>query len=166
MLHVAPEPFFVEQFRAALGDGYVTADLFDANADFQWDVMNIPQPDESFDVIYCSHVLEHVTDDRQAIREFYRLLKKSGWAVLNVPVTAARTFEDPQVTDPKERERLFGQDDHVRSYGPDYVDRLRDVGFNVRVFAAVDLSPPDRCVELGISTAAAGDVFYCTKETL
>jgi SAM-dependent methyltransferase len=164
MLHIAPEPFFADEFRVKLGKQYVTADLFDPRADFQWDIMDIPVPDESFDIIYCSHVLEHVMDDRQAMREFYRVLKPTGWAVLNVPVTVDKTFEDPTIVDPKERERLFGQDDHVRRYGPDYVDRLHEAGFHVKRFSAADLFSPERCVELGISTAAAGDVFYCTKQ--
>src|SRR6185503_7695510 len=94
---------------------------------------------ESFDVIYCSHVLEHVPDDRLARSQLRRGLKRAGWAVLLVPITAAQTIEDPTVTDPAERERLFGQHDHVRRYGPDYVDRLRDAGFSVSETNASDM---------------------------
>src|SRR5262249_12426105 len=77
------------------------------------------------------HVLEHVPDDRRAMREFYRVLKPGGWAILLVPITVERTFEDPAVVDPAERLRLFGQEDHVRRYGPDYGDRLSEAGFAV-----------------------------------
>ena len=125
MLHVAPERTFEARLRKRLGAGYLTADLFDPHVMVQMDICNIQYPEESFDVIYCSHVLEHVPDDRRALGEFGRVLKRSGWAILLVPITVDRTVEDPTVTDPAERLRLFGQDDHVRRYGPDYVDRLR-----------------------------------------
>jgi SAM-dependent methyltransferase len=159
---VAPERCFVPHLRPILGTGYVTADLQNP-ADFQWDVTAIPQPDASFDVIYCSHVLEHVLADRKAMSEFYRVLKPGGWAVLNVPITDERTFEDPTVTDPAERLRLFGQKDHVRRYGPDYVDRLREAGFHVEVFTPADLFSAAEIERLALGTNAAGEVFYCTK---
>lgn len=142
--------------------GYVTADLQNP-ADFQWDITAIPQPDASFDVIYCSHVLEHVYEDRKAMSEFYRVLKPGGWAVLNVPITDEVTFEDPSVTDPAERLRVFGQKDHVRRYGPDYVDRLREAGFQVETVYPRDLFSIDELERLTLNSAAAGEVFYCTK---
>ena len=75
----------------------------DPDVDERMDITDIQHPDHSFDVIYCSHVLEHVPDDRAAMREFHRTLDPGGWAVLNVPINADRTFEDPSVTDPQER---------------------------------------------------------------
>ena len=108
----------------------------------QMDVMDISYPDETFDVIYCSHVLEHVTDDRQAMREFHRTLKPDGWAILNVPITTEVTFEDPAIESATERERVFGQIDHVRCYGPDYVNRLARAGFSdVQIHGDFDRSP-------------------------
>lgn len=162
VLHVAPERCFVSHLRRKLGMGYVTADLQNP-ADFQWDITAIPQPDASFDVIYCSHVLEHVYEDRKAMSEFYRVLKPGGWAVLNVPITDEVTFEDPSVTDPAERLRVFGQKDHVRRYGPDYVDRLREAGFQVETVYPRDLFSIDELERLTLNSAAAGEVFYCTK---
>ena len=135
MLHVAPERCFSERLAACQNIDYLTADIADPAAMVKMDVMDIQYPDASFDVIYCCHVLEHVPDDRKAMREFARVLKPGGWAVLQVPLDAERTFEDPSVTDPKERERLFGQDDHVRVYGLDYKGRLEEAGFNVTVVA-------------------------------
>ena len=109
------------------------------------DISDIQYGDNTFDVIYCSHVLEHVPDDRKAMREFWRVLKIGGWAVLQVPIVSDVTFEDPSVTGPKERERLFGQRDHVRRYGPDYRDRLVDVGFSMTVDRFVpELDPRSR----------------------
>jgi ubiquinone/menaquinone biosynthesis C-methylase UbiE len=108
----------------------MTADLH-SPAMVKMDITNIQFPDETFDVVYCSHVLEHVPDDRKAMREFYRVLKSNGWAVLLVPIIVEKTFEDPSIDKPKDRLRLFGQSDHVRKYGRDYVDRLRESGFSV-----------------------------------
>jgi ubiquinone/menaquinone biosynthesis C-methylase UbiE len=88
------------------------------------DITDIQYPDNTFDVIYCSHVLEHVPDDRKAMREFARVLKPEGWAVFMVSLSEEHTIEDPSITSPAERERLFGQHDHVRRYGPDFKDRL------------------------------------------
>ncbi len=163
MLHVAAEPFFASRLRAWLGPGYVTADLNDPRAMVRLDVTEMPFADDTFDVVYCSHVLEHVPDDRRAMREFHRVLRKDGWAVIQVPLTADRTFEDPAVQDPDERRRLFGQEDHVRRYGPDFVERLQEAGFAVEVFQVADLAPPGAAERLGL-TAASGQVFYCTKK--
>lgn len=162
MLHVAPERCFRERLQPALEDGYVTADLNNP-ADHRWDVTAIPQPDASFDVVYCSHVLEHIPDDVQAMREFHRVLAPDGWAVLNVPVNADVTDEDPSVTDPEERLRRFGQEDHVRRYGPDYVDRLRSVGFRVETIRPSDLFSDADIDRHGLRSDATGDVYYCTK---
>ena len=160
MLHVAPEPCFQPSLRQALGDGYLTADLSDPGAMVKMDVTDIQYPDDSFDVVLCSHVLEHVPDDRRAMRELRRVLKPSGWAILLVPITADETFEDLGVVDPMERYRLFGQDDHVRRYGPDYRDRLSDAGFSVEEVATDFVTETER-VRMGL-TAAAGEIFRCT----
>jgi SAM-dependent methyltransferase len=158
MLHVAPESCLVQQLRDRLGATYITADLLDSRVMVQMDITAIPYPDASFDVIYCSHVLEHIPDDRKAMREFRRVLKPDGWAVLTVPITADTTIEDPVIVDPAERLRLFGQADHVRRYGPDYVDRLRDAGFAVTVTCVADLDVDARLYGL---TAASGEIYHC-----
>lgn len=163
VLHIAPESCFLPQLRKALGSNYVTADLFDPTADHQWDVTAVPQPNESFDVIYCSHVLEHVLEDRKAMAEFHRLLKPDGWAVINVPVTEESTFEDPSVTDPEERLRLFGQKDHVRRYGRDYLDRLHAAGFKVEIVSPSEIFSAPDIVRLAVQIETAGDVYHCTK---
>lgn len=163
LLHVAPEAAFQKMFAEAAGDGYLTADLMAAGVMEKMDITDIQHPDESFDVIYCSHVLEHVPDDRKAMREFFRTLRPSGWAVLNVPITSDKTFEDPSVTDPKERERLFGQNDHVRRYGPDYKDRLEEAGFHVAVHSPDKFLSDSEIVRQGMVNGSAGDIYYCTK---
>ena len=162
-LHVAPERAFGALFAAAAGAGYLTADLAADGIMEKMDVTDIQHPDHTFDIIYCSHVLEHVPDDRKAMGEFYRTLKPDGWAVLNVPITADATFEDPLVTAPAERLRLFGQQDHVRRYGPDYRERLVEAGFKVAQVSPKDLLTDSQIEKFGMSNGAAGDIFYCTK---
>jgi ubiquinone/menaquinone biosynthesis C-methylase UbiE len=126
------------------------------------DITKIELADNVFDVIYCSHVLEHVVEDRQALREFYRVLKPNGWAILLVPVTVDRTLEDPTIVSPEERLRVYGQDDHVRRYGPDFVDRVREAGFHVRTIQVSDLYGPADATRMGL-TAASGDIYHCMK---
>lgn len=162
MLHVAPEPCLEPKFENTLQENYITSDIDGSRAKVQMDIMDIGYPDESFDVIYCSHVLEHVTDDRKAMREFYRVLKKDGWAILLVPIMADKSFEDPSITDPDERLRVYGNSDHVRIYGPDYIDRLREAGFNVSVLDANNLCSPEEILKMGL-TDAAGEIYFCTK---
>ena len=139
LLHFAPEPCLAEQFAKRPNLDYVSADLFDRAAMLRLDLCNIDLPDASFDMVYCSHVLEHVPDDRRAMREIRRVLKPGGIALILVPIIADHTFEDPSVTDPAERERLFGQEDHVRRYGPDVVNRLREAGFEVQPLRGSDI---------------------------
>lgn len=132
LLHIAPEEVFERKLRPLLAARYVTADLLSPSADVKLDVTDIPFSEQSFEAIICNHVLEHVPDDRKAMREFYRVLSDTGWAIFMVPITAEKTFEDFSVDSPEERLRIFGQADHVRNYGPDFVDRVRDAGFEVK----------------------------------
>jgi predicted SAM-dependent methyltransferase len=162
ILHVAPEPCFQTRLTKYFGDNYITADLNDSLAMMKMDVTDIQYGDQSFDVIYCSHVLEHVQDDRKAMKEFYRVLKKNGWAILLVPIVAEKTFEDPTIVDPQERLKAFGQEDHVRIYGPDYIDRLRQAGFKVEIIEVNDLVNKTDAIRMGL-TEASGEIFICTK---
>lgn len=161
MLHVAPERMFEYKFKQVRNLRYITADLYDPRVMVKMDITNIELPDNSFDVIYCSHVFEHISDDRKAMSELYRILKPNGWAVLLVPITTDSTFEDPTITDPQKREELFGQHDHVRRYGPDYVDRLGDAGFTVTAFSADELTTQDE--QQSMMLLDGQKIYYCTK---
>ncbi len=142
VLHVAPEYGVMSRLNASGTIDYLGVDLDPAKYAgatapvARCDITAIDRADNSFDAIVCSHVLEHVPDDRLAMRELFRVLKPGGTAILQVPVSAslARTVEDPSVTDPLERERRFGQNDHVRIYGADYPARLTESGFTVDIF--------------------------------
>lgn len=162
MLHVAPERCLEARFRQALGKGYLTADLFADGVDVKMDICEINYPDNSFDVIYCSHVLEHVPDDRKAMREFQRVLNLKGWAILLVPITVQKTIEDASVSDPNERLRLFGQEDHIRRYGADYQDRLNEAGFEVECILPKNFISPKE-IELMAITPMAGEIYLCRK---
>jgi SAM-dependent methyltransferase len=135
LLHIAPEPSLARHLAASPETRYITADRDPARANVAVDITELAFATGSFDVILCSHVLEHVPDDAAAMAELYRVLKPMGWAMLQVPLDEARehTFEDPTIVDPAERERLFDQADHVRVYGRDYAARLERVGFGVFV---------------------------------
>jgi SAM-dependent methyltransferase len=161
ILHVAPEPCFESRFKAKLGEGYITADLLNRRATVKMDITNIQYPDDYFDIIYCSHVLEHVIDDKKAIKEFYRTLKITGWAILLVPITMDRTFEDYSIDDSSERMKIFGQEDHVRRYGPDFVDKLKETGFKVKVISAPALFDNESITRMGLRSS--GDIYFCTK---
>lgn len=147
MLHIAPEVCLRGRFKRLMkssGGEYVTADLCSPLADLHFDVQSIPLPDGYADIIICNHLLEHVADDRRAMREMYRIMRRGGWGVMLSPVELSRerTFEDDSITDPAERTRIFGQYDHRRIYGCDYADRLREAGFTVEECDFAATLPP------------------------
>jgi len=135
VLHIAPEQAFLTLFRNQKNLDYTTSDLYSPLADVKADITNLPFPDESFDVIFCNHVLEHIPNDQQAMMELYRVMKKGGWGIFQIPqdLDRATTYEDFSITDPKDRAKQFGQYDHVRVYGRDYFDKLSAVGFQVEI---------------------------------
>jgi ubiquinone/menaquinone biosynthesis C-methylase UbiE len=133
VLHFAPEQAFYKKFRKLKNLDYVTTDLNSPLADVKADICNLPFEDASFDVIFCNHVLEHIPDDTKAMQELFRILRPGGWGIFQIPLDLKRetTFEDDSITDKKERAKIFGQYDHVRIYGRDYFDKLRNIGFKV-----------------------------------
>jgi SAM-dependent methyltransferase len=162
LLHVAPEAVFHRRLSALPTLDYVTADLASPLARDRVDVASLPYPDDHFDAILCNHVLEHVPDDRRALRELYRVLRPGGWAILQVPIQKGRaaTYEDPAITDPGDRRRAFGQEDHLRIYGRDYQARLAEAGFRVRRDPFVRTLPEAEVARMGLKRE---DVFRCEK---
>lgn len=134
MLHFAPEQAFYKRFRKMKNLDYTTTDLNSPLADVKADICNLPFEDNSYDIIFCNHVLEHIPDDQKAMQELYRILKPDGYAILQIPqdLNREKTFEDNSITDREERTKIFGQYDHVRVYGKDYFNKLEMVGFHVK----------------------------------
>ena len=120
-LHIAPEICFISRLKKTKLD-YKTADLESPWADLHFNIENIPLDDGSFDIVMANHILEHVEDLNKALNEVYRVLKSGGMAILLSPVNFNRelTYEDPSIIDPQEREKAFGQKDHLREFGRDY----------------------------------------------
>lgn len=170
LLHIAPEDVFYKKFKdnpnieyipaAKFGEGYL--DEYPEHT-INMDITDIQLADETFDVIYCSHVLEHVPDDMAAMKELFRVLKPGGWAMLQVPLDTNRqhTYEDFSIIDPSEREKAFGQYDHVRVYGLDYGSRLKSAGFNVRQINYTEEFTSNERFYNGF--LACEDIFICTK---
>lgn len=165
LLHIAPEPMLEANFKKVASLDYLSADLDKPRAMVKMDITDIDYPKGSFDAVFCSHVLEHVSDDRRAMQEFKRVLKAGGWALIMVPITSDRTFEDPSITSPQERQRLFGQHNHVRRYGAGFRERLEEAGFRVSVFHASELLDTQEMLHLGLSKVRREEsLFFCEKE--
>ena len=146
ILHFAPEKVVMRQMRG--NPLYETADLHQSGVTHTVDITNVALPDGSYDVVIANHVLEHIPDDRQAMRELFRLLRPGGMALLTVPLNASRqqTYENLAITAPAQRHAHFSAEDHVRYYGLDFADRLADAGFTVATFRLT----PEEEVQFGL----------------
>lgn len=133
VLHIAPEQCFHPLFKKQTNLSYLTGDLLSPIADMHFDLHDIPLEDNRFDVVFCNHVMEHVTDALRCMQELHRVMKPGGWGILQVPqdINRAETYEDWSITSPEEREKHFWQYDHVRLFGRDYPDWLRKAGWEV-----------------------------------
>jgi SAM-dependent methyltransferase len=165
VLHFAPERILRKQFSSMPNLDYTTADLNDSSVDIKIDITEIPYADNTFDVIFCSHVLEHVPNDRKAMSELARVLKPGGWAYLQVPLDRKRekTFEDPNIVSPEDRLRYYWQEDHVRLYGLDYKDRLEQTGFIVTIDKCIQQPSPKQIKKYGLRTGE--DLYFVIKPT-
>ena len=144
VLHMAPEQCFLSIFKKMKNLDYTTADLYSPIVDVKADILDLPFKEEEFDLVFCNHVLEHIEDDHKAMKELYRVMKPGGMGIFQVPQELERetTYEDPNIKTPEDKAVHFGQYDHVRIYGRDYFDRLRNVGFKVEeVNYSLQLSP-------------------------
>ena len=154
VLHIAPEQEFLRKFKKMKNLNYISADLFSPIVDVKADILDLPFQNEEFDIVICNHVLEHIEDDAKAMSELYRVMKKGGWGILQVPMknSLAKTYEDFSIKDPKERQKHFGQYDHVRWYGMDYFDRLRNAGFQTEPNYYSQKFSPEEIKKYGLMT--------------
>lgn len=160
VLHIAPEACYIQRFEKLHGDRYITADIESPLAKIKMDIHQIPFEENHFDVVLCNHVLEHVRDDIQAMREINRVLKPGGFAILQIPFfnpVPDVTFEDGSITNKREREKIFGQDDHVRKYGKDYSKRIEQGGLQPVEDTYVNNLPEETRKKFGV---VKGEIIY------
>ena len=163
-LHIAPEYCFIKIFKGMKNLDYLTADLISPWADVKMDVHDIPFEENTFDVVICNHVLEHVDDADKVMKEFYRVMKSGGWGIFQVPIdyNNSATIEDRSVTDPRERERLYWQSDHLRLFGRDYGDKLTAAGFKVTESNFINEIDPKLVERYALDKNEI--VYYCQKD--
>ena len=152
VLHVAPEQVFYKKFKKLKNWKYFTFDLNSPIADIKGDLISTNFKDEYFDLIICNHVLEHIEDDKSALDEMYRILKYNGISILQVPINVKRenTFEDLSIKSKIQREKYFGQYDHVREYGLDFKDRVEQAGFKVEMINYSKKISQDLVIKYGL----------------
>jgi SAM-dependent methyltransferase len=163
VLNISPLPFFQKKFKNLKNLDYISADISSPMVMIRIDITNIATPDNQFDCIICYHVLEHIPDDKKAMKELFRVLKPGGWAILQSPVcyNLDKTFEDPNIVSPEKKRRVFGQEDHVRRYGRDYKDRLQRAGFTVRLDNYVKELEDDKIKKYDLPKNEI--IYFCTK---
>ncbi|WP_336989997.1 class I SAM-dependent methyltransferase [Bacillus infantis] len=165
LLHIAPEMNLRQWISNESTVDYLAGDLMPADAEtIQMDIRAIPYPEGSFDVIMCSHVLEHILEDQAAMNELYRVLKPGGWSILQVPISLnlKKSLENPAITSPEERLIYFGQDDHVRLYSQeDFTGRLEAAGFIVELYDFAEHHGLEEAKRYGLS---AGDTLYIGRK--
>jgi SAM-dependent methyltransferase len=165
LLHLAPEKPLMDILVKQNNLDYLTADLNPEQVMIKMDITAIQYPENTFDAILCNHVLEHIPDDRKAMNELYRVLKPGGWTILQVPVSKVleQTYEDFIITSLQEREKHFGQKDHVRIYGKDYTQRLKEAEFTVEAYSWTnDNTFRNERNRFGLNEDET--VFYCSKK--
>lgn len=166
LLHVAPEPQLASMLKHAPNIKYVSADLVGPGVMSHFDIQHMPFSGQTFDVVLCNHVMEHVADDSIAMAEVYRVLKPDGWALLQVPIALAldRTIEDPTATTESQRIERFGQEDHVRLYArTDYIERLEATGFAVNTENYPSALGSAKVHRFGL--VEEEEVFFCSKNS-
>ena len=162
ILHWAPEYALQRSLSELPNAAYVSADLDGHEAMQHIDMTDVPFKDDAFDLIVCVHVLEHVPDDRRAMREMVRVLKPGGLAMLLVPIVLEKpTLEHPAIVTPAQRKEAYWQEDHVRLYGGDFPERLEEEGFGVTVDGWVRTLDQATLDRYGLFPLE--DIYVCSK---
>jgi SAM-dependent methyltransferase len=166
LLHVAPEKVFFNKFKRTASIDYYPADLFPRDYPAGTKLLDLLDPGipvHSFDVIICNHVFQYIVEDRKAIKNVYHMLKPGGWAILQVPIDISReeSLEDYAITNPRDRERVYGLSEHVRWYGRDYASRLQEAGFQVEMLDFIGEFSQEETARYGFWKGEK--IFYCKK---
>lgn len=165
ILHIAPEISLQKVLSDVPSAFYLSGDIREGAAMVKLNIMDLDCEDETFDLVICSHVLEHVNDDRKSMAEMRRVLKADGYAIIQVPFGSTdETREDASVQTPEERELAYGYHDHVRLYGrSDFVQRLQGVGFEVRHYDAMGLFDLNTLARCAIDQLE--EIFICYRHS-
>lgn len=170
LMHFGPEKALYDTFSVHTLIDYVPCDFVPEQYGemgktklARVDITEIPFQDNYFDVIICTHVLEHIPDDKKAMTELLRVMKPGGWGVFQVPIDYDRekTYEDFSITSPSARKKAFGRAGHVRWYGRDYKERLKAVGFKVTEDDFVKRFSPEELFRFGLIPSEL--IYYCEK---
>lgn len=166
VLHIAPETIFFTHFIKQPNIEYYPVDIFPnlyPKGTKYFDLLHPSHPENSFDVIICNHVFQYIEEDKKAMENTFKLMKPGGWGVMQVPIDTTRqiTYEDNSITDPLEREKIFGLKEHVRYYSYDYADKLRIAGFKVLVDDFTSQFTDEEIYKYGFWKGDS--VYYCTK---
>ncbi|MEJ7735789.1 MAG: methyltransferase domain-containing protein [Chitinophagaceae bacterium] len=167
LLHVAPERLFFKKFSSLETIDYHPVDMYPSHypeGTKFLDLLNNDVPSNSYDAIICNHVFQYIEEDKKAMKAVYEMLQPGGWAILQVPIDWKRevTYEDYTITDPKERERVYGLSEHVRWYGRDYPARLESIGFKVRADDFIESFTQAEIARYGFWKGQR--IFYCVKD--
>lgn len=162
VLHFAPEEYLTKLFCSNPSIEYLSVDIDETKAMQKEDITNLSFADNSFDILFCSHVLEHVENDALAMQELFRVLKKGGFAIIDVPLDYSReqTYEDPTIVTPEARTKAYWQYDHVRLYGKDFPEKLKDAGFQVKSDEFIKTLGSQVINKHGLRDQP---IYYCTK---
>lgn len=162
MLHIAPEKC-LESWLQSMSEAYFSMDLSSQTAMVNMDITDMSFKDNMFSLVWCSHVLEHIENDRVAMSEMYRVLQPSGLAIIQVPIYGDKTYENPDIQSPENRIKHFKQANHVRLYGLDIVNRLSSIGFNASVMNLSSM-PASDIAKYALDYPSTREVFLCRKE--
>ena len=157
VLHIAPEPSLNNMFNKLDNVNYIPAAKYHEGIYYPdnltlVDLTDMHFEEAEFDLIICNHVLEHIEEDNLAFSEIYRVLRKGGTAILQVPYSELldKTHEDASMTTYSQREKHFGQFDHVRLYGKDYQEKLETAGFKVTLFNPLSIDAEKKVNKLSL----------------
>lgn len=152
----------IKQWLNRKSIAFTSADLFDEDAMLKIDIEDTKLPDNSYDLIVCNHVLEHVNDYHRALNELHRILKPTGVLIISFPIdeTFDTVYEDSSITDPQDRKRHFGQVDHLRIFGKDSADILNQHGFSTSIISG-DSCPKSHLPIVGPANYDVNYLFEC-----
>ncbi|MCI9381683.1 MAG: class I SAM-dependent methyltransferase [Dorea sp.] len=162
ILHFAPESVIADKLKKIYGAQYVSADIMDGRADVVADITKLQFNNDQFDYIICNHVMEHVYEEEKAFSEIRRCLKPEGVFIFSTPICwLQKTYEDDNVTTSSDRIKYYSQEDHVRLYGNDIVDRIEKFGFDVKLLHCSEIKSEDEIKKFGL--LKEDSVLLCKK---